>query len=58
MLLRVVMDVDHEPDKVSIGGDLYAAKGSLEERAATVVGFVEGFGVGIEQVGKALAGLL
>jgi hypothetical protein len=48
VFLRVVVYIDHEPGQVGVGGDLYAAKRSLEVRAGPATGPVERFGIGVE----------
>jgi hypothetical protein len=57
MLLWVAVDIDHDLHKVGVGRDLDTSKRALEEGAGTVVGVVEGLGIGVKEVGKALAGL-
>ena len=52
------MDVDHQLGKVVLGGNGDATKRTFEERACPLVGFVDGFGVGVEQIGELLAGIL
>ena len=52
------MDVDHQLGKVVLGGNADATKRTFEERACPLVCFVDGFGVGVEQVGELLAGIL
>jgi|GEM_PF-6221774 len=58
VFLWVLVDVGYQVDKVRIGSDQYPAKGTLEQRASAIIGFVECPGVGIKQVGEALAGFL
>ena len=58
VLLGILMDVDHQVSKVSVGRDLDATKRSLKKRTRAVVGLVECLGVSIEKVGKVLTGLL
>ncbi len=52
------MDVDHQLGKVVLGGNGDAIKRTFEECACPLVGFVDGFGVGVEQIGELLAGIL
>ena len=58
VFLWILMDVGDQMDKVGVGGDRYPAKGTLEQGTSAVIGFVDGFGIGVEQVGKVLTGFL
>jgi hypothetical protein len=57
MLLGVPMDIDHQPGKMGVRRDLYAAKGALEEGAGAVVGPVRCLGHGWDDIRKGQASL-
>ena len=49
------MDVgDHIPE-LTVGGNGHAPKGMLEQASRSSIGSVDGFGVGIEEIGELLA---
>ena len=52
MFVWVLMDVYHQPDQVGIGGDFHAAKRMFKEAAGAVVGLVDRFCIGVEEVSK------
>ena len=54
VLLWVAVDVHHQPGKVSVGINPDALEGVLKEAAGATVGFVDRFGVGVEQVAELL----
>lgn len=58
VFLRVTMNVIEESEEVPVGLNLDAPKSFLKQTAGTVVGFVDSFGIAVEQVAKSLGDLL
>jgi hypothetical protein len=58
MLLWVLMDIGDYVPELSIGSNRHATKGILEQAAGPAVGFVDGLGVGIEEIGEAVADVM
>ena len=54
MLLRVLVDVGNHVPELAVSGDGYASKGVLEQASSSAISFVDGFGVGIEEIGEFL----
>lgn len=57
MLLRVAMDVENQVQKVMIRRDLYSPEPLFKHAARAAIGFVDGFGIGVEKIGKVLSDL-
>jgi hypothetical protein len=57
MFLRVLMDVGHQLNEVSIRRNFNAPEGVLEETSSASVGFVNCLGVGVEKIAELLAGV-
>lgn len=54
MLLRVLVDVGDNVPKLAVRRDGNAPEGMLKQAARSVIRFVDGFGVGVEEVGEFL----
>lgn len=55
VFLRVVMNVMNEGHKIAVRRDQQAAKMMLKQTAGAPVGFVDGFGVGVQPIVKGVA---
>ena len=49
---RVVVNIVHQRRKVVVGSDRDAPKVMLKQRACAPIGFVDGLGVSVEEIGK------
>jgi hypothetical protein len=58
VLLRVLVDVRDQMDKVGVRIHEDAPEWVLKEAACAPIGLVDCFGVGVEQVSELLAGIL
>ena len=52
VLLWVEVDIENELKKIAVRRDLDSPKSLFEQTASAAIGFVNGFGVGVEQIGK------
>ena len=57
MMLRIPMNIDHEPVEIRLRRNWDAPKWMLEEAACTMIRLVDRFGVGIKQISELLAGV-
>ena len=54
MLLRVVMNVGNHIPELAVSRDGHASKWVLEQASCSSIGIVDGFGIGIEEIGEFL----
>jgi hypothetical protein len=58
MLLWVLMDIGDYIPELFIGRDRHPPEGMLEQAARPVIGSVDRFGVGVKEIGKAVADVM